>query len=85
MTTADHVRYNCQIEAPFREAAPTPIEEEQPQEPPAPKASCCPLPATSVPSSSELVEALPTILVGIGFAYAVGVLTGAFIFSSPVE
>ena len=32
-----------------------------------------------------LVEALPTILVGIGFAWCIGVATGAFIFSSPIE
>jgi len=32
-----------------------------------------------------LVEALPTILVGIGFAWVIGVATGAWIFSSPIE
>ena len=32
---------------------------------------------------SELAEALPSILLGVGVAYAIGVLTGAVIFSPP--
>ena len=36
-----------------------------------------------VPAASEMVEALPTILCGIGLAYLVGVATGAVIFSPP--
>ena len=32
---------------------------------------------------SELADALPTIFIGVGVAYVIGVLTGAVIFSSP--
>ena len=91
VTTSEHVQYNCQIEPPFRETAaeilpPLPEEPEEPPPKPKPsKATCCPLPPPPSMSSSDLVDALPTILVGIGMAYAVGMLTGAFIFSPAVE
>ena len=91
ITTSEHVKFNCQIEQPFRETAAEilpPVEEEPDGPPPSPKKkpACCPLSPPPAPtSSSDLVEALPTILVGIGFAYAIGMLTGAFIFSTPLE
>ena len=89
-TTSEHVKFNCQIEQPFRETAAEvlpPVEEEPDGPPPSPKKKpvCCPIPPPALTSSSDLVEALPTILVGIGVAYAIGMLTGAFIFSTPVE
>ena len=78
VTTADHVRYSCQIEPPVE--VPAPREELPP--PPPQKPPCCPV----LPDpASSLVDALPTILVGIGVAYAIGMLTGAFIFSPVVE
>tara|TARA_B100000212_G_scaffold313296_1_gene266106 strand:- start:914 stop:1240 length:327 start_codon:yes stop_codon:yes gene_type:complete len=88
ITTGEHVRFNCQIEQPFREtAAEDSLPEEPVGPPPTPKKkppSCCPMPPIEpMTPSSDLVEALPTILVGIGFAYAIGMLTGAFIFSTP--
>ena len=83
--TEEHVRFNCSIEQPFTQPV-----DEPPPEPPPPtpkvkkeKATCCPI---SPPAAhSDLVDALPTVLVAIGFAYAIGMLSGAFIFSSPVE
>jgi len=51
------------------------------------KPSCC-LPEPEHPferfeRQSELGDALPTIFIGIGVAYAIGILTGFVIFSSP--
>jgi hypothetical protein len=51
------------------------------------KASCC-LPEPEHPferleRQSELAEALPTIFIGFGVAYAIGILTGFVIFSPP--
>ena len=85
ITTDAHVQYNCQIVPPFTEAAPE-VAEEPPQpeviEKPRPKPHCCPLPTPLIAGpSSDLVEALPTILVGIGCAYLIGMASGAFIFS----
>ena len=90
ITTSEHVTYNCQIEQPFRDTAAEvlpPVEEEPEAPPPNPKKkpACCPLPQPLMQPSSDLVEALPTILVGIGAAYVIGMLTGAFIFSPPVD
>lgn len=75
----DNVKFNCQIEPPHAEA-PLPPEPDVPP-PPKPAPNCCPMP----PVSSELVEALPTVLVAIGVAYLVGMATGAFIFSPSLE
>ena len=88
--TSEHVKFHCTIEQPFREPTAEvlpPVAEETDAPPPSPKKkpACCPLQPPPELASSDLVEALPTILVGIGFAYAVGMLTGAFIFSTPVE
>ena len=63
-----------------------PIPEEKPPEP-APMPSCC-LPEPEHPferfeRQSELADALPSIFIGIGVAYAIGILTGFVIFSSP--
>lgn len=88
VTTKDPtVRFNCQIDgiepAPADEPPPATVKLEV--KPKAPK--CCPVSpplAPLAPPSSDLVEALPVILVGIGVAYTVGMLTGAFIFSSSV-
>lgn len=93
VTTEDvGVSFNCQITPPHREEKELSdlVEEETPPSAPQPVPArpCCPVtppvPLVSGPSS-ELVEALPTIMIGIGIAYAVGMLSGAFIFSSPVE
>lgn len=35
--------------------------------------------------TSDLLEALPTVLVGIGVAYLVGVASGAWIFSPTID
>jgi hypothetical protein len=85
------VKFNARIEPPYEPASvmdlPTP-----PEDPPV----CCapppPLkkevPIPTIPfiyHGDPLVEALPTILVGIGFAWVIGVATGAWIFSSPIE
>jgi len=63
-----------------------PIPEEKPLKP-APMPSCC-LPEPEHPferfeRQSELADALPSIFIGIGVAYAIGILTGFVIFSSP--
>jgi len=68
---------------------PSPLEptpEEKPLKP-APMPSCC-LPEPEHPferfeRQSELADALPSIFIGIGVAYAIGILTGFVIFSSP--
>jgi len=72
------VKFNARVEPPFQEEPSTP--EKIP--PPIMKQEH----ETATPlvfQSDPLVEALPTILVGIGVAWAVGVATGAVIFSSP--
>ena len=79
------VRFNARVEPP--------ILEEPPPSPPAKKSKPTPAPvpvpvAEQCPFTSQsdpVLDALPTILVGIGAAYLVGMATGAFIFSSPVE
>ena len=70
-----------------------PIPEEKAVEPeicmpePELKPSCCmPEPEHDferLERHSELADALPSIFIGIGVAYVIGVLTGAAIFSSP--
>ena len=48
------------------------------------KSGCClPEPEHAFERQSELADALPTIFMGIGVAYAIGILTGFVIFSSP--
>ena len=75
------VKFNAQIEPPFQ--AP----EEDPPLPPAPASSpcCVSAPLTQPTLSDPMSDMLPTILVGIGFAWAIGVVTGAIIFSVPSE
>lgn len=73
------VQFHAHVEPPCGLAPP-------PKEP----RPCCPKPAEVPPipfvyHGDPLVEALPTILVGIGFAWVVGVAVGAFIFSAPME
>ena len=86
------VKFNCEITPPFHESVvepPPPTPEPEHEK----KQSCCaspvPVPAAlatiGASPSSDLVEALPTILVGISVAYAIGMLTGAFIFSPSLE
>ena len=68
-----------------------PIPEEKAAEPCMPepelKPSCCmPEPEHDferLERHGELADALPSIFIGIGVAYVIGVLTGAAIFSSP--
>ena len=70
-----------------------PIPEEKAAEPeicmpePELKPSCCmPEPEHDferLERHGELADALPSIFIGIGVAYVIGVLTGAAIFSSP--
>ncbi len=77
---SEGVKFNCVVEKPFGDApAAAPAEEEPMIElPPAAPPPCCPIPTVS----SDLLEALPTVLVAIGVAYVIGVASGAFIFSS---
>ena len=83
------VKFNAHIESPYEPASVMDL-------PPAPEGPppCCEPPIkTEIPTPTipfiyhgdPLLEALPTILVGIGFAWCIGVATGAFIFSSPIE
>ena len=70
-----------------------PIPEEKAAEPeicmpePELKPSCCmPEPEHDferLERHGELADALPSIFIGIGVAYVIGILTGAAIFSSP--
>ena len=86
ITDSEHVQFQCQITPPYREPLPPVPEDVAPPQPPPklpPPPPCCPLLPPG--ASSDLVEALPTILVGIGFAWAIGMVTGAFIFSAPSE
>jgi len=93
------VKFNCHISAPENvndgEIEPTPREcdgntyptvvaemKKQPSAPPQHRASC-PVPASVVAASSDLVEALPTLMVAVGVAYIIGVVTGAYVFSAP--
>jgi len=63
------------------------VEELKPRDEPELKPSCClPEPEHAFERferQSELGDALPTIFIGIGVAYAIGILTGFVIFSSP--
>jgi len=60
-------------------------------EPPPIVRQCCIKPLPTIPEhpyerferQSELGEALPSIFIAFGIAYALGVLTGGMIFSSP--
>ena len=46
---------------------------------------CCAAPTPyEARHNDDLSDVIPTILVGIGVAYAVGLVTGAWIFSTPV-
>lgn len=70
-----------------------PIPEEKAAEPeicmpePELKPSCCMLEPEHdferLERHGELADALPSIFIGIGVAYVIGILTGAAIFSSP--
>lgn len=78
------VKFNATIVEPF-EAAPKP-------KPPASPVSPCCVKEERLPDllpvmrhTSDLVDALPTILVGIGCAYAFGFATSALIFSLTAE
>ena len=88
------VKFNARIEPPYSappetarpaspvtpvKEAPIPVSEALP--------SCCPTtpPIPLILHRDPLVEALPTVLVGVGVAWMIGVATGAWIFSSPVE
>jgi len=70
------VRFNAVIAPPM---GLPPVPTQPPPPTPMPEA-CCP-----APCQSELLDALPMILVGIGIAYMVGVATSACIFYSPLE
>ncbi len=83
MVMSDHedeaVKFNATIEPPHADCPAAP-----PPSPPTPTTAaevpCCPV----MPHrSSDLVDALPVVLVGIGCAYAIGLATGAWIFSTP--
>lgn len=91
------VKFNASIEPPYQAG---PSEAERPASPVSPVKearvpvsevlpSCCPgttpPPIPFVYHGDPLVEALPTVLVGVGIAWMIGVLTGAWIFSPPVE
>ena len=64
------------------------FEPELKPEPPPIVRPCCIKPLPTIPEhpyerQSELGEALPSIFIAFGIAYALGVLTGGMIFSSP--
>jgi len=80
------VVFRATIVEPTLPPPPSPLEP-IPEEKPAPMPSCC-LPEPEHPferfeRQSELADALPSIFIGIGVAYAIGILTGFVIFSSP--
>lgn len=54
-------------------------------EPPPLARQCCYIehPQERFERHGELVDALPSIFIAFGFAYAFGILTGGLIFSSP--
>ena len=63
-----------------------PIPEEKAAEPELKPSCCMPEPEHDferLERHGELADALPSIFIGIGVAYVIGVLTGAAIFSSP--
>lgn len=79
------VKFNATIEPPFRENEPEPEPKPLETKPPPKRkdAACCPIgapPLLMSTGSSDLLDALPTILVGVGVAYAIGMATGAFLF-----
>jgi hypothetical protein len=88
------VKFNCEIKPMCSEPEPEPKLDPEVAKPEpelvraVPQKTHCPLPTpptfAAMETHSDIVEALPTILVGIGLAYAVGMLTGAFLFS-PAE
>lgn len=85
------VEFNARIEPPFEMPVPT----VPPPTPPTPQRMeretqtepCCDYPSPPSPpktyGDAALVEALPTILIGIAIAWVAGICTGAFIFSTP--
>ena len=79
------VAYNCVIMPPH--APESPQKEVVDVAPPkkVDKATCCPVYAPPPAPSSDLVDALPVILMGIGAAYVIGVVTGAFMFVPSLE
>ena len=74
LADSEHVKFNATIVPPETVPAPPP-----------PTCPAMPIPPPELPpySHSDLIDALPTIFVGFGGAFAVGVLTGAVIFSPP--
>ena len=76
------VAFHAHVEPPHESSDATP------EPPPSPvrttvESKCCPVADFTLPHTDPLLEALPTILVGIGIAWAVGVATGAILFTVP--
>lgn len=83
------VKYNCVIEPPaFPDPSPPAPEEAAPCCPPTKTVEVqtkpfVPPPCPFIYQGDPMLEALPTILVGVAAAYFIGMATGFFIFSAP--
>ena len=75
------VQFNAVIEPP-REEPKVKIEQCHTPPPPPPTPPCC-LPEQQ--EQSDLLSALPTILVAMGVFYAIGLASGALFFSAPID
>jgi hypothetical protein len=88
MTEEDvKVSFRALIEPPNTPPAPPVPTGPEPPPPPVSPDSVIDLtqPDISQLQTSDLLEALPTVLVGIGVAYLVGVASGAWIFSPTID
>lgn len=72
------VKFNAVINEPPPEEPDPPIKVE-----PVEECSACPMMMRT--EADPLSQALPTILVGIGVAYLMGLITATIIFSPPIE
>lgn len=77
----DEVKFNARVEPPHGPILEEPYTEENTEQKPA----CCEPPAPCTYQSDPLIEVLPTVLVGIGVAWLLGIVTGACIFSPTSE
>ena len=79
-TAEETIKFNATIEPAHQECVEAPAPDTPPCCPKMPEVPPIPLPFVA-PPSSDLLEALPIIMVSIGVAYVIGVASGAFIFS----
>jgi hypothetical protein len=89
------VAFNAVVDSPYKPAtvdltkdneAPNYRRPDVMMEPTVKTESCCqtpPVQSFAVPRTSDLLDALPIIMVSLGIAYVLGIGSGAMIFSSP--